>query len=504
MESSIPPLLTDARRQEELARASRDWPSWTLTPRQLGDLELILTRAYAPLDRFMTRADADACSREMRLADGAPFPAPVLLDVSEACANAAMAARRLVLRDVEGVAIAVLEVLDSWQHGSHFVGGPVIGLQLPSARDVTPDPLTAAGVTEQIHQRGWSAAVAFPTRGLIHVADYNATRAAMDAANAGVIVLALVDPAEDDLNRYVRIRCLDAVVSRYAGRRALIWQVPLPVRETIESDFLLAAVIARNAGCTQVLNTDRLDAEAKNSVTSFARQLNLTVVHAPIDRAAEARLRAEGERLPDGYTFPEVEELLAVRYPPKHQRGFTVFFTGLSGSGKSTIANVLRVKLVARTGRPVTLLDGDVVRQHLSSELGFSREHRDLNIRRIAFVASEITRHGGIAICAPIAPYDNVRQDARHAIEVVGGFILVYVDTPLEVCEARDRKGLYAKARAGLIREFTGISDPYERPADADVVIRTSEESADDAADRVLEHLEQHGYLLPGGDQWAR
>jgi sulfate adenylyltransferase len=196
--------------------------------------------------------------------------------------------------------------------------------------------------------------------------------------------------------------------------------------------------------------------------------------------------------------------MLARRYPPKHRRGFTVFFTGLSGSGKSTIANFLRLKLLERTGRPVTLLDGDVVRQHLSSELGFSREHRDLNIRRITYVASEITRHGGIAICAPIAPYDSGREQARRTIEAVGGFVLVYVDTPLEVCEARDRKGLYAKARAGLIREFTGISDPYERPADAEVVIRTSEESAHDAAERVLAYLEQHGYLIPGGEQWAQ
>jgi sulfate adenylyltransferase len=177
-----------------------------------------------------------------------------------------------------------------------------------------------------------------------------------------------------------------------------------------------------------------------------------------------------------------------------------VFFTGLSGSGKSTIANAVRHRLEARTGRPVTLLDGDLVRQHLSSELGFSRRDRDLNIRRIGFVASEITRHGGMAICAPIAPYESVRRDVRAMIEPLGGFVLVFVDTPLEVCEARDRKGLYAKARAGLIAEFTGVSDPYEPPLDADVVIRTAEEPADRAAERVIAHLEQRGFLARGGE----
>jgi len=174
-----------------------------------------------------------------------------------------------------------------------------------------------------------------------------------------------------------------------------------------------------------------------------------------------------------------------------------VFFTGLSGSGKSTIANVLLVKLLELGGRPVTLLDGDIVRKNLSSELGFSKEHRDINILRIGFVASEISQNGGIAICAPIAPYDHVRQDVRRGIEKVGGFVLVHVATPLEVCEQRDRKGMYAKARAGIIKEFTGISDPYEEPADADVSIDTAELSPEEAANEIMLHLERQGYIGP-------
>jgi sulfate adenylyltransferase len=175
--------------------------------------------------------------------------------------------------------------------------------------------------------------------------------------------------------------------------------------------------------------------------------------------------------------------------------GFTVFLTGLSGAGKSTIANVLLVKFLEMAGRPVTLLDGDIVRKNLSSELGFSKEHRDINIRRIGYVASEITKNGGIAICAPIAPYDSVRQEVREMIHVRGGFVLVYVATPLDVCEKRDRKGMYSKARAGIIKEFTGISDPYESPADADVVLDTTDLTPEEAAQEIILYLERQGYI---------
>ena len=209
---------------------------------------------------------------------------------------------------------------------------------------------------------------------------------------------------------------------------------------------------------------------------------------------------ADGREIPEWFTFPRVAEELRRTHPPRSRQGFTVFFTGLSGSGKSTVANVLQVKLLEMGGRPVTLLDGDLVRRNLSSELGFSKEHRDLNIKRIGFVASEITKNGGIAICAPIAPYDEVRKSVRSVIEPLGGFTLVHISTPLEVCEERDRKGLYAKARAGIIKEFTGISDPYEEPADADLTIDTTEISPDEAANQIILHLEHEGFIEPKRD----
>jgi len=182
-------------------------------------------------------------------------------------------------------------------------------------------------------------------------------------------------------------------------------------------------------------------------------------------------------------------------YPPRSRQGFTLFFTGLSGSGKSTIANVVLVKLLEIGGRPVTLLDGDIVRKNLSSELGFSKEDRDLNIRRIGFVAAEIAGNGGIAICAPIAPYDATRKDVRRMIEPRGGFVLIHMSTPKEVCEERDRKGLYAKARAGILKEFTGISDPYEEPTDAELIIDTSGVTPSEAAQQIILYLEREGYI---------
>jgi sulfate adenylyltransferase len=181
-------------------------------------------------------------------------------------------------------------------------------------------------------------------------------------------------------------------------------------------------------------------------------------------------------------------------YPPLSERGFTVFFTGLSGAGKSTIAEDLCARLREDVGRRVTLLDGDVVRRHLSSDLGFSREERDRNVLRIGYVAAEITAHRGIAVCAPIAPYDEARREVRGLVESGGGFVLVHVATPLGVCERRDRKGLYARARAGMLPQFTGISDPYEVPTDADVVVDT-EQSVDAATVAILEHLQRLGYL---------
>jgi sulfate adenylyltransferase len=242
-----------------------------------------------------------------------------------------------------------------------------------------------------------------------------------------------------------------------------------------------------------VYREDQAKYYPENEIPAGARVLDLS--------GTELRQRLnEGREIPDWFTYPEVGRELRRSFPPRHKQGVTIFFSGLSGSGKSTIANVLLTKFLEVGGRPVTLLDGDLVRKHLSSELGFSKEHRDINIRRIGYVASEITKNGGIAICAPIAPYEATRKDVRTLIEPVGGFVMVHLSTSVEVCEQRDRKGLYAKARAGILKEFTGISDPYEVPVDAEVTVNTAERSPEEAAQEIILHLEREGFIGMNGN----
>jgi sulfate adenylyltransferase len=255
-----------------------------------------------------------------------------------------------------------------------------------------------------------------------------------------------------------------------------------------------AADIAREIGVELVgLPNFRFDSSARSFVPAHPHGADEET--AGIDPAELADWLRKGRAIPEWFTYPEVLEELGRSHPARNRRGVTVFFTGLSGAGKSTIARVLLAKLLEVGGRTVTLLDGDIVRKNLSSELGFSREHRDLNILRIGFVASEITKHGGIAICAPIAPYRATRRAVRRAIEVDGEFIEVYVATPLETCEARDRKGLYLKARRGVLKEFTGISDPYEVPEKAEIIIDTRDCTPLEAAQRIITYLENRGYI---------
>jgi sulfate adenylyltransferase len=324
-----------------------------------------------------------------------------------------------------------------------------------------------------------------------------------------------------EAGHYSRIRCLEALMKAYPQGTAQLNLLPLAPREAGAGGFLLDAVVAQNCGCSHFLvrGSARVDAAA---IAHGERSLQIKLVRVPervyspdkgayvaADSVADARAAktlspaelaerlAWGREIPSWFSFPEVLQELRRSRPPRARRGFTVFFSGLPSSGKSTLANVLMVKLLEIGGRPVTILDGDIVRKHLSSELGFSREHRNLNIARIGYVASEITKNGGIALCAPIAPYDAVRKQVRAMIEPHGGFLLIHVSTPIAVCEQRDRKGLYAKARAGIVKEFTGVSDPYEVPEDAGLSIDTAERSAEECVQAILLHLEKEGYIGP-------
>jgi sulfate adenylyltransferase len=542
-------LMAVEDRREELRLASREWPSWDLTPRQMCDLELLLAGGFSPLQGFMTRHDHASVCKDMRLADGTLWPIPITLDVSAELAEGLSPGDGLALRDPEGVMLAILHVEDVWErdaaaeaeaiHGttdpthpgvdlvarqSHEfnVGGRLEGVQLPAHYDFRSLRHTPAELRGEFTRLGWRRIAAFQTMSPMHHADRELTLRAAKENGANLLIHPVVGMTRPgDLDHYTRVRCYRHLLPRYPQHTVKLSLLPLAMRHAGPREALWSAIIRKNYGCTHyIVDRDNGADDALQLLGQHRDELGVEIVpfrtlgylpdedaYVPEDEipadakvlsisGTELRQRLdEGREVPEWFTYPEVAHELERRYPPRYRQGFTVFFTGLSGAGKSTIANVLFVKFLETGGRPVTLLDGDIVRKNLSSELGFSREHRNLNIHRIGFVASEITKNGGIAICAPIAPYDRVRRDVREMITPLGGFILVHVSTPLDVCETRDRKGLYAKARAGIVKEFTGISDPYEVPEDADVVLDTSGLSPEESAQEVLLYLERQGYV---------
>jgi len=420
-----------------------------------------------------------------------------------------------------------------------YVGGELEGLQGPAHYDFRSLRLTPSELRAEFSRLGWRRVVAFQTRNPMHRAHQELTFRAAKQVEANLLIHPSVGMTKPgDVDYFTRVRCYQLLLSKYPQGTVKLAMLPLAMRMGGPREAIWHGLIRKNHGCTHfIVGRDHAgpgnDTDGKpfygpydaqelfqthqadigvtmvpfnmmvyledqdkyvpdNEVPKSSRVLNIS--------GTELRQRLnEGRDIPAWFTYPEVVQELRRSYPPRHRQGVTIFFTGLSGSGKSTIANVLLTKFLETGGRPVTILDGDLVRKHLSSELGFSKEHRDINIRRIGYVASEITKNGGIAICAPIAPYDAVRRHVREMVEPFGGFVLVYVATPVETCEQRDRKGLYAKARAGIIKEFTGISDPYEVPEKAEVVINTTDLSPEEAAQEIILHLEQQGFIGVNG-----
>ncbi len=421
-----------------------------------------------------------------------------------------------------------------------YVAGKVDGIQLPTHYDFVQDRLTPRQVQAEIKRRGWTRVVAFQTRNPMHRAHQELTMRAAATVDANILIHPVVGMTKPgDVDHYTRVRCYEALLARYPEGTAMMSLLPLAMRMGGPREAVWHAIIRKNYGCTHlIVGRDHAGPgkdskgtpfygpyEAQDVLGRYADEIGIGMVPFPMlvyvaERdeyfpenevpeglkplnisGTELRERlVAGAELPTWFTYPEVARELRRTHRPRSQQGFTVFFTGLSGAGKSTIANVLQVKLLESGGRSLTVLDGDQVRKNLSSELGFSREHRDLNIRRIGYVASEITKAGGIAICAPIAPYDATRKQVRAMVEPHGGFVLVHLATSIETCEARDRKGLYAKARAGIVKEFTGVSDPYEEPADAEVVVDTAALSAHESADLILDYLRREGFLESAGE----
>ena len=558
----VPELYVSSDSAAKLKVAAGSLPSWDLTARQVCDLELLMNGGFYPLKGFQSQADYISTVETMRTSDGALWPIPVTLDVSEKFADGVEPGQDIALRDQEGVILAILSVTDKWvpnkanealkvfgaddlAHpavnylhnvaGPVYLGGPVTGIQQPvhydfKARRDTPNELRA-----YFRKLGWRRVVAFQTRNPLHRAHQELTFRAAREAQANLLIHPVVGMTKPgDVDHFTRVRCYEAVLDQYPASTTHLSLLNLAMRMAGPREALWHAIIRRNHGLTHIIVGRDHAGPGKNSqgqefygpydaqtlVAEHQAEIGIEMVdfkqmvyvqekaqYYPIDEVPEGstvldisgtelrrRLR-EGLEIPDWFSFPQVVAELRRTSPARSKQGFTVFFTGLSGSGKTTIANALMVKLMEMGGRPVTLLDGDVVRKHLSSELGFSKEHRDINIKRIGYVASEITKNGGIAICAPIAPYTATRRAVREMVEHCGAFIEVYIATSVEECERRDRKGLYKLAREGKIKEFTGISDPYEAPTTPELRLDTENAEVDHCAHQVILKLEQMGLI---------
>jgi sulfate adenylyltransferase len=416
-----------------------------------------------------------------------------------------------------------------------YVGGRIRGVEPPTYYDFKLLRDTPSELRGRFRKLGWRKIVAFQTRNPLHKAHQELTFRAARESDANLLIHPVVGMTKPgDIDHFTRVRCYEHILEEYPEQTTQLSLLNLAMRMGGPREALLHAIIRKNYGCTHfIVGRDHTGPgndrdgnpfygpyDAQELFSEHEEELDITMVPfkmmvyvenkaeyvaadetEPTDTVLDLsgtefrrRLR-EGLDIPEWFSYPSVVQELRRAHPPKHKQGFTVFFTGLSGSGKSTVANALMIKLLEEGSRPVTLLDGDIVRKNLSSELTFSKEHRDLNIQRIGFVASEITKNRGIAICAPIAPYTATRRQVREMISPLGGFFEAFVSTPIEVCEKRDRKGLYAMARAGKIKGFTGIDDPYEVPENAEIVIDTATLSPDLAAHRILLTLEKYGYL---------
>jgi sulfate adenylyltransferase len=544
-DATIVNLLVDDPQHQVLKKLTSTLPDVILNERQICDFELLVTGVFSPLTGFMTRVDYESVLDRMRLSSGDLWPVPVCLDIHDTQAATLEAGQSVVLRDPEGFLLGVMTLEDIWpvdkeneamahpgvdylhsKCGSHYIGGPIQALNLPIHPDFPGIRLTPAEVRDRFRKLGWHRIVGFQTRQPIHRPQFEMTIQAMQKARANLLLLPSADiPGPDDFDHYTRMRCYQKVGAHYPPNSHLLNLLPLAMRMAGPRDALLHMIIGRNFGCTHFVighnhaspgndssgNPFYPADQAEALASEAAGELGIEpvffeeMVYLPFDDefclASEVngsqetisftgkdirdRIR-KGKKIPDWATFPEVIEELSRSYPSPARQGFTIFFTGLSGAGKSTIAKVLYARFLEMGTRPVSLLDGDIVRRHLSSELNFSKEHRDINVRRIGFVASEITKNRGIAICAPIAPYQRTRDEIRNAIEQYGGFFEIHVSTPIDECEKRDRKGMYAKARAGLLKGFTGVDDPYETPKSPELRIDTTRITPEEAAREVL------------------
>ena len=555
-------MVSEEERQELLERSSR-LPSVRISSRSLCDLELLATGAFSPLDRFMGKADYERVLTEMRLENGILFPIPITLPVDEDALPSwgeqitlsdarnntlavmqieevypwdSLRESRLVLGTTDSRHPLISEMV-RW--GKVYVSGALKMIDLPVYHDFMNLRLTPAEVRTRLEGMGNEQVVAFQTRNPMHRIHEELTKRAAEEVNGSLLIHPVVGMTKPgDVDHYTRVRVYRTLLENYYDQeRTLLSLLPLAMRMAGPREALWHAIIRRNYGATHfIVGRDHAGPgkdshgrpfygpyEAQAMMEQYANEIGVQLMKfkelvyladeeryeertnipedARIFSISGTQVRDEylekGEMLPDWFTRAETAEILKQMYPPRYQQGFCIWFTGLSGSGKSTTAEVLTSLLLER-GRQITLLDGDVVRTHLSKGLGFSPEDRDTSILRIGFVAGEIARQGGSVICAAISPYRATRNEAR---KMVGEdhFIEVFVDTPIEVCEQRDVKGLYARARRGQITGFTGVDDPYEAPIKPEISLNTVENDPFTNARKIVEFLEESGFLIPDG-----
>jgi len=556
-------LLVHFQRAEALRKEAMGFKSLNLNRRQLCDLELLLNRAFYPLDGYLRREDYESVLDAMRLGDGTIWPIPICLDVDQAAADGVEPGQPLALRDEEGFLLAVLRVTGKWpvdrareaeavygsldpkvhagvrglyeDSGDWYLSGQVEGISQPLHYGFLELRLTPADTHRKFSLMGWRKVAAFHCERPVMRPQMEASLAAAREVGANILLQPVVAPeSPGDSYNFTAVRCYQQILKEYPKNLAMLGILPLKRRLAGPRSALWHALICKNFGCSHIMVApDHADpwavdgggkhfyarGAAHELVAEHAADTGIEPVllkefayagkrggFVPLEdgKAGEMEVvefpelisRLErGLDVPPWLSSPEIIEELRWFHRPRHRQGLVVFFTGLSGAGKSTLAKALAVKFLEMRTRAVTLLDGDIVRKHLSSELSFSREHRDLNVVRIGFVAKEIARNGGVAICAPIAPYELSRRQVREMVVQAGGFIEIYVSTPLEICEERDRKGMYAKARAGKIRGFTGVDDPYEKPENPELILDASKLTPEEGVQEILRYLAEEGYI---------
>lgn len=558
-------MVPEAELAEAKAYGS-ELPSLQISERALCDLELLAVGGFSPLTQFMGQADYQGVLDNMRLSDGTLWPMPITLPIepnddiqigkdialrdSRNNLMAIMTVEEMYEWDVDEVSQKAFGTTDTkhpivaemQKWGKMNIAGKLRVLQLPIHYDFADLRRTPAETREILAKTGRKNVVAFQTRNPMHRVHEELTKRAIDAVDGVLLLHPVVGMTKPgDVNHYIRVRTYKALVDNYyESDRVVLSLLPLAMRMGGPREAVWHSIIRRNYGANHfIVGRDHAGPgkdskgediygpyDAQDLVIANEEEIDVKMVpfkmlvyltdeerYEEIDKVAEdantARISGtqvrndylgKGVPLPTWFSRPQVAAILAESFPPPERRGVCLWFTGLSGSGKSTAANIASTKLL-ENGRHATLLDGDVVRTHLSKGLGFSKEDRDTNIRRIGYVASEIVRHGGVVICAAISPYRETRDAVRNMVGE--GFIEIFVDTPLEVCEERDIKGLYAKARRGEIRGFTGIDDPYEAPLNAEIVLKTVGKTADESAQEIIDYLMEHGYLKgaePVGD----